>query len=448
MSVPQASPALSSPPSVFGLLLAAVPAAFVSVFGATSAALGTLSGPRKAALRETLEGGSRAALERYIEHGQLIESRWLVLRVVGISTSAALLIQQAGHVFGSWSPLVAALAAVLAYGLPAEVLKGVALRAPDRVGVLLLRLLQPLELLATPLAAPMWLLGRLVGRKVVTIAQTIPPPRVTETEMEMLVDEGERAGSLDHDQAEMVRNVLEFGDLTAGQAMIPRTRVTAFDIETPPEELLRRVSESGHSRYPVYRERIDNVIGILHAKDLLTHAAHTEQLETLDIETILRRPVAFVPETQEASKVLKDMRAGRHHLAIVIDEFGGMSGLVTLEDLIEEIVGDIQDEHDLEDQSITELGDGRLLVDASVSIQELNRLLEAGLPEDGDYNTVGGLVLERLGRVPEVGERIAEHGFAFHVRAADDRRVIKVEVERLPVEPAAETPKGSRVSAA
>jgi len=439
---------LSTPPSVFGLLLAAVPAALVSVFGAASAALGMLSGPRKAALRDTLEGASRAAVERYIDQGQQVESRWLVLRVVGIATSAALLIQQAGYLFGAWSPLVAAFAAVLAYGLPAEVLKGVARRAPERACVLMLRLLRPFELMAAPLAAPMWLLGRLIGRKVVTAAHTIPPPRVTETEMEMLVDEGERAGSLDHDQAEMVRNVLEFGELTAGQAMIPRTRVSAFDIETAPEELLKRVGESGHSRFPVYRERIDNVVGILHAKDLLSHAAHNEQLSALDVQTILRRPVAFVPETQEASKVLKDMRAGRHHLAIVIDEFGGMSGIVTLEDLIEEIVGDIQDEHDMDEQSIVELGEGRLLVDASVSIAELNRLLDAGFPEDGDYNTVGGLVLERLGRVPEVGERIAESGFAFLVREADDRRVIKVEVEKLAAEQAAETPKTTRVSAA
>jgi len=439
---------LSSPPTVLGLLLAAIPAAFVSVFGAASAALSVLSGPRKAALRETLEGASREALERYIDQGQQIESRWLVLRVVGIATSSALLIQQAGYLFGAWSPLVAALAAVLGYGVPAEIIKGVALRAPERAAVVMLRALRPLELLVAPLAAPMWLLGRLVGRKVVNVAHTIPPPRVTETEMEILVDEGERAGSLDHDQAEMVRNVLEFGELTAGQAMIPRTRVTAFDIETPPEELLHKVGESGHSRFPVYRERIDNVVGILHAKDLLSHAAHTEQLGALDVISILRRPVAFVPETQEASKVLKDMRAGRHHLAIVIDEFGGMSGIVTLEDLIEEIVGDIQDEHDVDEQSVVELGEGRLLVNASVSILELNRMLDASFQEDGDYNTVGGMVLERLGRVPAVGERIAENGFAFHVREADDRRVIKVEVERLPAEPAAETPKTTRVSAA
>ncbi|MBK7586796.1 MAG: HlyC/CorC family transporter [Myxococcales bacterium] len=410
--------------------------------------MSSLSGPRKAALREMLEGKNRAALERYIDQGQQIESRWLVFRVVGIATSAALLIQQTGYLFGAWSPLVAAMAAVLGYGLPSEVLKGVVLRAPERTGVWMLRFLRPLELLAVPLAAPMWLLGRVVGRRVVTVAQTIPPPRVTETEMEILVSEGEKAGAIDHDQAEMVRNVLEFGDLTAGQAMISRTRVTAFDIETDAEELLRRVGECGHSRYPVYRERIDNVVGILHAKDLLTHAAQHTRLETVNIEGILRRPVAFVPETQEASKVLKDMRAGRHHMAIVIDEFGGMSGIVTLEDLIEEIVGDIQDEHDVDEQSVVELGEGRFSVDASVSIVELNRLLNAGFPEDGDYNTVGGLLLERLGLVPEVGSKIEEHGFAFHVREADDRRVIRVEVERLATEKASETPKTSRVSAA
>jgi CBS domain containing-hemolysin-like protein len=433
---------LSTPPTVFGLLLAAVPAAFVSVFGAASAALGALSGPRKAALRETLEGASRAALERYIEDGRRVESRWLVLRVVGIATSAALLIQQVGHVLGAWSPLAAALAAVLGYGLPAEVLKGVALRAPERATVIALRLFRPFELLAAPFAAPLALLGRLVGRRVVTAAHTIPPPRVTETEMEILVDEGERAGSIDHDQAEMVRNVLEFGELTAGEAMVPRTRVMAFDIEVPPEELLLRVRESGHSRFPVYRERIDNVVGVLHAKDLLTFAAQSERLESLRLETILRRPVAFVPETHEASKVLKDMRAGRHHLAIVIDEFGGMSGIVTLEDLIEEIVGDIRDEHDQEEAPIIDLGDGRLMVNASVPIGDLSRYLGVEF-EDGDYHSLGGFIIDRLGRVPGVGAMVSEFGLDFVVREADDRHVMLVEIIREAPSPDSLLPRSS-----
>jgi magnesium and cobalt exporter, CNNM family len=448
LTVPELESA--SPPLelVLSLLPALVPAALVSVFGAASAAMGSLSGSRRAALRETLEGKSRAALERYIEHGPNLESRWLVMRVLGISISAALVVLRFGAHFGSWAPAVAGLVAVLAYGVPAEILKGVALRAPERSAVLLSRLLRPIDLLAAPFAAPMALVGRLVGRKVVTQPLTIPPPRVTETEVGILVNAGELDGTLDHEQSEMIRNVLEFRDLTAGEAMVPRTRVTVIDVNTPPHELLLRILDSGHSRYPVYRDRVDNVIGVLHAKDLLEYAASHEKLATLDLENILRRPVAFVPETQTASNVLRDMRAGRHHLAIVIDEFGGMSGIVTLEDLVEEIVGDIQDEHDVEEPGIVDLEDGRFLVDASVPIAELSRHLGEEFPEDPDYNTVGGFLMARLGRIPAAGAKLSARGFVFRVKSADERRVSKVEIERGGKSDSESPSKTTRVSAA
>ncbi len=401
------------------------------MFGAASAALGALSHPRKAALRETLEGGDRRALERYLTGGLLIESRWLVLRVVGIATSAGLIVRHAGASVSGWSPLFASLAAVIAYGIPAEILRGIALRTPERSAVFSLRYLRVIELFAEPLAAPLSLLGRLVSRNVVVNPLTLPPPSVTETEVEILVNEGEAAGALDHDQSEMIRNVLDFRDLTAAEAMVPRTRVTALDVETLPSELMKLISESGHSRYPVYRDRIDNVVGILHAKDLLAYAAVHESVDSVDLPSILRRPVAFVPETHNASKVLKDMRAGRHHLAIVIDEFGGMSGIVTLEDLLEEIVGDIQDEHDIaEPELLNDAGDGRVVVDGSIPLADLGRHLGSEFPESGDYLTLNGFLMDRVGRVPSVGAKIHAHGYVFHVRDADERRVLKVDVER------------------
>src|SRR5690606_38972445 len=150
------------------------------------------------------------------------------------------------------------------------------------------------------------------------------------------------------------------------------------------EELLDVISETGHSRYPVYRERIDDVLGILHAKDLLTYVAEHGSLEGLELEKLLRKPVAYVPEMQSASSVLSDMRAGRHHMAIVVDEFGSMLGIVTLEDLVEEIVGDIRDEHDTEEPAIVEIDTGRWMVDASIAISDLSRHLGADLPESND----------------------------------------------------------------
>jgi CBS domain containing-hemolysin-like protein len=249
--------------------------------------------------------------------------------------------------------------------------------------------------------------------------------------VEILVNEGELNGSFAHDQSEMIRNVLDFRDIRAGDLMVPRTGVTALDVAMPPEEALQLVASTAHSRYPVYRERIDNIIGILHVKDLVAYAA-SHDLREMQIEQLMRTPVVFVPESQSASSVLKDMRSGRRlHMAIIIDEFGGMSGIITLEDLIEEIVGDIRDEHDDEDPPIVDLGNGRLLVDARVSIDDLSNYLGVELPEDGDYNSLGGFIVERMGQVPEIGTVLSDFGLDFVVRDADERHVSKVEIVRM-----------------
>jgi putative hemolysin len=288
------------------------------------------------------------------------------------------------------------------------------------------------------------MVARLAGKSVVRARSEPPPPRVTETEVEIIVNEGEQNGSLDHDQSEMIRNVLDFKSLTAGEVMVPRTRVTSLDIDTPPSDLLAVIAETGHSRYPVYRERVDDVVGILHAKDILSWVGRHGDLEGLSLDKVLRRPVAFVPEMQSAQSVLSDMRAGRHHLAIVVDEFGSMLGIVTLEDLVEQIVGDIRDEYDeVEEPRIVELGDGRLLVDASISIGDLSRHLGAELPESSDYHSLGGFIVDRLGRVPRVGARVGALGLEFVVRDADERHVAKVEIVRQ-----TPSPRGDTISAA
>lgn len=242
----------------------------------------------------------------------------------------------------------------------------------------------------------------------------------------MMVTEGEQSGAIDHDRSEMIRNVLEFGDTEACDLMVPRTQVSAIDINTPVEDLVRVMTEKEHSRYPVYRDRIDNIVGILHLKDLFLSTAVRPQGE-IKLRSILRQP-AFVPESQLASSVLKDMRAGRHHMAIVIDEYGGMAGILTLEDLLEEIVGDIRDEYDDEEPPIVELPNGHLVVDASVPITELNRHAGMSLPDDGDYNSLGGFIVEIMGRVPEPGAIIDQQGHRFLIKHSDERHIAKVEI--------------------
>lgn len=411
------------PKQVFVLLTAALPALGAAVFSSATAALAALPGARKAALLDSLTGGARQALERYVAHGKAIETRWQLWQVLGVASSA-LLFSRSLPPRESWSVIVAALCSVATYALTAEVLAAFVEKSPESSSPFLLRLLRPLELLATPLAAPLVWVGDVLGR-----TQTPRPPaaEVTETEVEMIVAEGEQTGALDHEQSEMIRNVLEFGDVTAGEVMVPRTQVVALDLLMESRDLLQRILEAEHSRYPVYRDQIDNVVGVLHVKDLIARIL-TDRAPALRLESLMRSPVVFVPESQSASSVLREMRLARQHLAVVIDEFGGMSGIVTLEDLIEEIVGDIRDEHDDDDPAIVELGEGRLLVDASVTVSDLNRHLDHELPEDGDYHSLAGLLVNRLGRVPRAGARLQDFGYEFIVREATERRIAKVEI--------------------
>lgn len=356
-----------------------------------------------------------------------MEARWLVIRALGISLTA-LVISIHLPPFKGWMPAVAALGALVVYGIPTEIGRVLATRNPERAAPVLLQLVTPIELLFSPIAWPIVLIGRLFEHNK-DEARPTPAPGLVESEVEMLVNEGELSGELGHEQSEMIRNVLDFGDITAGQLMVPRTQVHAIEIDTPIAEVLTLIAESEHSRYPVYRENIDNVVGVLHSKDLLPPLARGD-LEKIGLHILVRQPVVFVPESQAADSVLREMRAGKQHLAVVLDEFGGTSGILTLENLLEQIVGDIRDEHDVEEPPIADLGDGKLLVDASVSIADLSRYLGAELPTDGDYHTLAGFVVAELGTVPEVGVRLSAFDLDFEVKEADERRVLKVEITR------------------
>jgi CBS domain containing-hemolysin-like protein len=419
----------SSPPAVgIELLFAVLPALFAALFATASAVLVAVPDARKIALRNTLSGPSQLAVDRYLASPNTVESRWLVLRVLGLAACAILLDRGIPVAAGTWRHITALVGVLAAYGTPSYLGMVLARRVAEFALPYVLRFLRPFEIVIAPLAAPLIWVGHLASG--VARSSRPPSPSLAESEVQVLVTQGEEEGSFAHEPAEMIRNVLDFGDLRARDVMVPRTQVIALDVTVPGEEALKLIASKPHSRYPVFRERIDNIVGILHVKDLIGHAALTD-LRKARISDVMRTPVVFVPETQSASSLLMDMRAGRpNHLAIIIDEFGGMSGIVTLEDIIEEIVGDIRDEHDTEEPPIVDLGNGRLMVDAGVPIGDLSRYLGVELPEDGSYNSLGGFIVERMGQVPTVGEAITEFGFDFVVRDADDRKVSKVEISR------------------
>ncbi len=260
---------------------------------------------------------------------------------------------------------------------------------------------------------------------------------VTEEEIMTLVDVGQQGGAIENDEKEMIYSVLQFGETLAREVMVPRPDITAVEINESLTEAVKMFMESGHSRVPVYEEEIDNVKGVLYAKDLLKLLVDggTTQKAIRD----LMRPAYFVPETKRADTLFKEMQERKVHIAILVDEYGGTAGLVTIEDLVEEIVGDIQDEYDLnEEAEYTQIGTDEYVVDGGMNLDDLNELLEIELPTD-ENDSIGGYVYSRLGHVPEVGEVIEEPNLLMRVDAVENRRIRKVYVaKRTPLEESAE----------
>ncbi len=256
---------------------------------------------------------------------------------------------------------------------------------------------------------------------------------VTEEEIRMLVDVGEEKGVIEEVQKDMINNIFEFDDLTAGEVMTPRTDVAAVDIEDDLEEALHIGVDEGYSRLPVYEEDIDHIIGILHIKDLLPYVGREVPAE-VSLRNLLRETY-FIPETKHCGELFSEMTARHMQMAIVVDEYGGVAGIVSMEDLLEAIVGSMQDEFDDEEEEITQLNETSFVVDGSTAMEELADRLEVKLPE-GDYETVGGFLLQQLGRIPEVDEHpeVQFENVLFTVQAMDDRRIDEVHVELLPVE--------------
>jgi len=408
------------------IALAVFTAAIGSLCASADAAVTSLPDARLNLLAEEKDPG----FTRYAQDRLRILSRWLVARVLSISLAAVVLSDALPAWLGQLGAASGAVfLSVVVYATFAEVFVTIARRRPEQFGRLALSWLRPLEFLVMPLAEPLAFLGRWVG-SFVPEASSSSDARLTETEVEWLVDQGEKAGALEKEPATMIRNVLDFKNLTAKEVMVPRRRMSSFEISTSLSTVLEEVSKNGHSRYPVYREALDNVVGLLYVKDLF-ELVRGGKLATTNLEALVRKPVLWVAEAQPTLVILREMRSKRLHLAIVSDEFGGTSGIVTLEDIIEEIVGDIRDEYDTEDAApIQKLAEGRYVADAAIPITDLEQHLGKKLPEDGDFESLGGLIVQRAGRVPEVGATLALDGYKLIVREADETRVVKVEIVR------------------
>ncbi len=255
-------------------------------------------------------------------------------------------------------------------------------------------------------------------------------PPITRDQFLSLIEVAEERGAITAQFADMMRHILALDQTTADEVMVPRTEVRAVEVNTPLPDIIDFIVRDGHSRYPVYRERLDHVIGVLHAKDLLDHARRCDL--TVSVTSLLR-PVLFVPTTKPVSALLKEFQQERAHLAVVVDEYGGLAGIVTLEDVLEEIVGEIEDEYDRKRQRtlIRRLSPTEALVDGDTEVRRLNRTLGLDLPEE-EAVTIAGLILEALGDIPEPGTKLRLGSVELTVEEATEREIHMVRVTIQP----------------
>ena len=252
-------------------------------------------------------------------------------------------------------------------------------------------------------------------------------------EIHDLMDEGHAMGLVSDEETDMVFGVLDLKETQAHSVMIPRTEISSAPADATMGEIIKLVSNCGHTRIPIHNENIDEVVGILHAKDLLK--LWGEDTELVIPPHVLRAPL-FVPENLKLTDLLRNMKEKKTHMAVVTDEYGGTAGIVTIEDILEEIVGDIMDEHDTDVPLLTELDNGSILVDARLEAEKLEEHLGVKFPE-GDFESVGGFIIHLLGRIPEGGETFTFEAFETTIQKADQRKIDKITI--LPKTPSPET---------
>ncbi len=307
--------------------------------------------------------------------------------------------------------------------------KGIALSHPERTALAVSTYVRAFFVVFKPL---IWLLRR--STEACLGALGLEPPGAehgahSEAELRMLLVSSAEQGEIEHGEGEMLSNVFDFADKEAVDVMVPRPEVVALSIDLPPEEALQAVLESPHTRYPVFRDSVDQIVGILHVRDLFT-ATNRAGIASVDLEEILR-PATMVPETKDLAALLTEFRRTNQHMAIVIDEYGNTEGIVTLEDLLEEIVGEIEDEFDLPDETVEQVDEDTIRIDGTFTIDDFNEEFDAALP-DADYHTVGGFVFGALGRPAEPGDEVEHDGIMFRVDEVEGQRIHRLTVTFQP----------------
>lgn len=382
----------------------------------------------RARLRHMLEEGTpRAnALMRLLEEPTSTLSTVLVVYTLALSIAAGTafwLDLELWFAAAPWMAIVAAIIELLVLLLVQFIGRVVAVARPESVALTFVRPVEILIRVFFIVLMPLNALDRWV-RGLLGVEQSLTPADA-EDRLRHLV---EGNTDLEDDEREMIASVIELGEQPVREVMVPRIDIFAAPERSTVRDVLDRIVESGHSRIPIFDGSIDNITGVVYAKDLLKFLRDGSQ--TAPVQSLAREPY-YVPETKKVDELLHEMQQRHVHLAVVVDEYGGTAGLITIEDLIEEIVGEIQDEYDVEEAMIEEVSDEEALFDARVSIRDVNDTLDLDI-EDEDFDTLGGLLYHELGKVPSVGDEVRVDGALVTVLSTTGRRVRKVRVTKVP----------------
>lgn len=297
-------------------------------------------------------------------------------------------------------------------------------RHPERVSLWLAWPLYMWLLIFTPIVKFITFFSNALLR-LMGAGEKVAAPSISEDELKTIIRMGEEEGVVPKEKRKILHRVLEMSDLYVREVMVPRTKIKAIEVGTPIKEVVTLFKEAGFSRMPVYKDNLDNIVGVAHVKDVMNY---WDTGESFNLAEVMRRPF-FVPDSAKAERLLEEFRRTRNHIAIIVDEYGGVEGLATMEDILEEIVGEIQDEHDEEADKIIELTDGSALLDGSATIKEVNERLSLDLPEDVD-TTIGGFVMTIMGRIPVEKETTTHDGVRFTVEKVVGRTVARIRVYR------------------
>ena len=417
-----------------------------------SAAFSAVRNARKQTLREMAGNGQRRAVRALAlgEEATRLLSLWQVITVLLHFAAAAAVLSGAQQLLSALSlsqalnialTLLLLLIGALIMLIFGELIPSAL--AAQRAEQNALRW-APLVVFAMRLLMPLSALVRAVSG-LFTASAGASSAYITEEEIKTLVDAGSEEGVIEDEEKEMIYSVLQFNDKVVRELMVPRIDIVGLSAESTLEKALQVAVAEGHSRIPVYEGTIDHIIGVLYAKDLLTRLDEANRQR--QVREIMR-PAYFVPESKRASELLEELQRQKVHMAIVIDEYGGTAGLITIEDLLEEIVGEIQDEYDPEEEAeYQQIGADEYRFDAGIHLVEVNELLDVELSTE-ESDTLGGYIFSVLGKVPQVGESFERDGLRFTVESLDGRRIEWVRVLRLPTEQPAEPPSADDVALA